>query len=294
MEWALSICHAQQLGHLAAQPETFRPPQEDGFPDGLDFTRLYFGQEFCERALPKADEVLQGLRFCHENGKEFTLVTPYVTEDGFARVEDILENLERYGVDCEVVVNDWGVLHLLHDRFPSLVPVLGRLLNKIWRDPRMDSYLKDIPPADRRSFKTCSVAGPFMRDLLGSLGVNRIEMDDLPQGLPEDLPQWGYLVSLCLPYGVITTGRICFFQSWGLKPEDKFRTSPRACARQCRGQWLDLSENTPGVRSGDPPFRLVQKGNTVFYRQSSRWVKETLQKAASFGVGRIVYQPEPL
>jgi len=288
MEWALSVCHARQLGRLAAQPETFRPPGEDGFPDDVDFTRLYFGQEFCERALPRVDEVLQAVRFCHDTGRKFTLITPYVTEDGLARLEDILESLERYGVGGEVVANDWGVLHLLHDRFPSLVPVLGRLLNKIWRDPRMKSYLKDIPPGDRDSFKTCSLAGPFMQDLLGNLGVKRIEMDNLPQGLPGDLPRWGYLVSLYLPYGCIQTGRICFFQSWGLAPEDKFRASPRACPRSCRGQWLEWNGNS-GLDG-----KVLQKGNTVFYRQSAPWVKKSLEEAASFGVGRIVYQAEPL
>ena len=294
MEWALSICSAKQLSRLAGKGESFRPPEADGFPDGVDFSRLYFGQEFCERALPKVDEVMQAVMFCKRDNWEFTLVTPYVTEDGLVRLQEIFENLERHNVQCEVVASDWGVLHLLQERFPSLVPVLGRLLNKTWRDPRMDSYLTAIPREDLRLFRTCSLAGPFAQSLLKSFGVNRIEMDNLLQGLDDNLPQWGYLVSLYLPYGCITSGRICFFQSWGLKPENKFRASPRTCARQCEGQWLAWQETGLFSRAANPKCRVIQKGNSVFYRQSPEWVKKGWESAASYGVSRIVYQPEPL
>jgi hypothetical protein len=104
----------------------------------------------------------------------------------------------------------------------------------------------------------------------------------------------GYLVSLYLPYGVITTGRICVFQSWGLKPEDKFRASPRSCARQCEGKWLTWRETGLFAGPGNPKCRVMQKGNSVFYRQSPEWVKKGMESAPSLGVSRIVYQPEPL
>ncbi|MDA8337028.1 MAG: hypothetical protein M0Z41_18930, partial [Peptococcaceae bacterium] len=223
MEWALSVCDAAQLSQLAGREESLRPAGEDGFPEDIAFTRLYFGREFCERALPKVDDVMRAVMFCNRYNRKFTLVTPYVTEDGLGKLRDIFASLERYRVGCEVVANDWGVLNLLRDSFPSLLPVLGRLLNKTWRDPRMDSHIHAIPKEDLGLFRTCSLAGPFMRDLLEIFGVDRIEMDNLLQGMDPNLLQWGYLVSLYLPYGVITTGRICVFQSWGLKPEDKFR-----------------------------------------------------------------------
>lgn len=295
MEWALSVCNANQLGRWIEQGslEEFRPAAEDGFPPDVDFKRIYFGQEFCERALPKVDEVMQAVMFCNKAKKKFTLVTPYVTEYGLDAIKDILLNLEKYSANCEVVANDWGVLYLLQEKHASLVPVLGRLLNKTWRDPRMDYYIKDIPTADRRLFKTCSLAGPFMRRLMSSFGVNRIEMDNLLQGLDECMPEWGYRVSLYLPYGCVTTGRICFFQSWGLKSEDKFRASPRACGRQCEGQWLEFRENLFSSPA-NPKCEVLQKGNSVFYRQSPALVQKGLEQAGYLGIDRVVYQPEPL
>jgi len=158
----------------------------------------------------------------------------------------------------------------------------------------MDSYLRDISPEDRRLFQTCSLAGSFMQSLMKSFGVNRIEMDNLLQGLDENLPQWGYLVSLYVPYGCITTGRICFFQSWGLRSEDKFQASPQTCGRQCEGQWLEFRESSLLSGPGNPKCQVMQKGNSVFYRQSPAFVKKGLEQAASLGVSRIVYQPEPL
>ncbi|MFZ5633516.1 MAG: hypothetical protein ACOY40_11775 [Bacillota bacterium] len=300
MEWALCIPQSCYL-HRIADP--WRETGERNWPDarrvienmfgGIKFTRLYFGQEFCEKALPAAGELLESVEESKRLGMEFTLVTPYVTERGLAKLEGRLKELERERPGCEVVVNDWGVLYLLHRKFPTLNPVLGRLLNKIWRDPRLDNYLKNHPAGDCKILRNCSLAGPYMKKLLKRLNVKRIELDNLLQGLDDGLSHWGYKLSLYIPYGCITTGRICLFGSWGLKQPGKFRSTGRTCSRQCRHYRLEMRDMSGQVPKNGG-WRIVQKGNTVFYEQTADLLAKGLEQAGKLKISRIVYQPDPL
>ena len=60
-----------------------------------DFTRLYFGMEFCERLLPSPSQLKKALDFTQKNHLNFTLVTPYVTESGLNKVEKLITLLSE-------------------------------------------------------------------------------------------------------------------------------------------------------------------------------------------------------
>jgi hypothetical protein len=308
MEWALTIPRGQALEWLAESADLEKGPLaaiweagEDQFGT-INFTRLYFGQEFCEKALPTLKELTKAIETAEQKGMEFTLVTPYVTEEGLSEVKVLLEHLVKLMPQAEVVVNDWGVLEILNQNYPSLTPVLGRLLNKVIRDPRMLAYhkkaqfkisqeksLEDFCQSYRRS----NLAGEPMQALLASYKVTRIEMDLPPQGLDEQLKIWGYDSSLYLPYGVITTGRICLLHSWGVEEKQKFKPFVGACDRKCRYYWLDMADPSGQVpKSKD--WTIVQKGNTVFYRENKDFIRKGLAKAAQLGINRVIIQREPL
>lgn len=72
------------------------------------FSRVYFGNEFCQRLIPSAKELEQVLDFVSEKSLPFTLVTPYVTDEGLRILESLLLKLEKRKPGSEVVVNDWG------------------------------------------------------------------------------------------------------------------------------------------------------------------------------------------
>ena len=79
------------------------------FEDTDEFARLYFGMEFCERLILSVDELQEVVKFVNEKKIDFTLVTPYVTEDGQERVVRLLRKLNDIKPSSEVVFNDWGV-----------------------------------------------------------------------------------------------------------------------------------------------------------------------------------------
>ena len=299
MQWALFIPNLHQFHYLEDPWQTKNSTigkklfhQLHGEFGEIAFNRLYFGQEFCERAMPGIREIKEALD--RSKGKEFTLVTPYVTEKGLSKLVNIFNSLVKFKPSCEVVVNDWGVLHLIKQKYPSLKPILGRLLNKMLRDPRFkaDSPGK-ISNTKFKHFQTCSLAGAHMKDILkNKYAVEMIEIDNLPQGIDSNIANWGYKVAMYIPYGYVTTGRICFFQSWGLGEKDKFRTSNDLCQHLCRGQYLRLN-NIKDLISTNSNWDLIQKGNTVFYKQKAAFLAIGLEYAQNLGINRIIYQPEP-
>lgn len=301
MEWALAIPQGGNLTRLddpwaetvfTPVPEVRRVVENLFGP--VHFTRLYYGQEFCEKALPRINELAEAVQAADRFGMEFTFVTPYVTELALAKVADLLDRLVRLKPRAEVVVNDWGLLYILTQKFPTLVPVLGRLLNKILRDPRLVGHLKNRDPKEAlEPFQTSYLAGPAMQALLDQFKVRRVELDHPPQGLDPHLPDWGYRSTLYIPLAVITTGRICLLNSWGLDTGEKFKASGKACERKCRDYWLRMADRSGQVRK-NKDWRIVQKGNTIFYLQTKDFLTKGLEEAERAGVNRIVFQPEPI
>lgn len=307
MEWALAIPRLQMLsaiknpwsGPNVSSMYDVKEVLEEQF-GRIVFTRFYYGEEFCEKALSGKPDLIRALRASEEAGMKFTYVTPYVTEKGLLKLQDLLGLLAGEKPGTEVVINDWGVLDWLVEHQPTLTPILGRLMNKILRDPRMPKGLANPPDGNViRHFQTSSLAGPGMQDLLHKYNVRRIELDFPPQGLDPELPEWGYHSSLYLPFGVVTTGRICFIHSWGLKEKDKFKTSGY-CDRKCQLCWLEMSDQRydpfgfSGLVKKSSDWKIIQKGNTVFYRQSQGFLSKALTQVKKSGVDRIIFQPEPL
>jgi Collagenase and related proteases len=302
MEWALSIPRGQALkwleepwGVKETGPGSLADVREvcEGKFGQVKFTRMYFGQEFCEKALPIHKELDQALALAEQLGMNFTLVTPYVTEPGLKAVKGLFQQLIRVQPRAEVVVNDWGVLQTIAEDYPTLTPVLGRLLNKLLRDPRMLTHFKKPEGEALTRFRTCSLAGSPMKDLLNHYQVGRIELDFPPQGLDDDLAKWGYESTLYLPYGVIMTGRICLLHSWGLEEHQKFKPFSGGCDRKCRFYWLEMSD--PGIQvRKSKNWVILQKGNTIFYQQQKKFLKVGLDTATRVGITRVVIQREPI
>ncbi|MHB8156742.1 MAG: hypothetical protein ACYDEQ_05055 [Desulfocucumaceae bacterium] len=294
MEWALSVCNRKNL-QLINRPWGEEMPGRYAslFGETL-FSRLYFGQEFCERLMPTAEDLAEAIYASREKKLAFTLVTPYVTEGGLEKAEILLSKLVELQPRCEVVANDWGLLYLLRRKYPTLEPVMGRLINKACRDPRIASHIKESPSDTLKMYSRCSASNPYMKSLLNILKVKRIEIDNLPQGLDDSLPGRGYLLSLYVPYGFISTGSICLTGSWGQKRDKKFRTSEKSCSRLCRYYSLEMRDLRGQVDNKNNSWRVFQKGNTVFYQQLEGFLDKGLTWARDNGADRVVYQPEPM
>ncbi|MDP8216449.1 MAG: hypothetical protein P9L98_03920 [Candidatus Kaelpia imicola] len=252
--------------------------------------RIYFGNEFCENLIPTLDALKRWYFFTKNRNKEFTFVTPFVTNFGLKKLKKLLTFLNSQK-NVEVVCNDWGVFKLIKDNFENLDPVLGRLLTKQRRDPRILKiflhkqktikilnpnnkikamvYPKKVPYALFEHYQASIINSPIFQKYLLSQNINRVEIDNLVWKMNVKVNR-KVKVSIYLPYGYITTARAC----------GRLTLTYAACKKECKKYFLRLENNTLPV-----PFYGI--GNTVFYKSKSPSDKY-LKK---LGIDRIIYQP---
>lgn len=298
MEWAILIPGS---GTLSLLPEVLSgaPPQDGATAEWLAvqacrgtaaFTRLYFGCEFCERRIPSLTDLQRAIAMAAEHGLDFTLVTPYVDEDGLRQVEALLALLAECCPEAEVLVNDFGVLHALRSggyRFPV---VLGRLMNRMIRDPRVADYYAapGAPGEALTALRQSGVAAPAYQQVLQRKAVARVELDNLIQGFDISFSDETMAGSLHLPYGVVTTTRHCMIGSLNQPKELKFVPGV-ACRQQC--QQYTFAMDPAQARPDQPQRPMWLKGNTVFYGQDPDLITRGYAQATAMGISRVVYHP---
>lgn len=267
------------------------------------YSRLYYGQEFCERLIPSARDLEEAISFTQKKRIDFTLVTPYVTNFGLEKLKPLLELLKIRKIGCEIIINDWGVLNLVNRRYANLTPVLGRLLTKQKRGPRLirllkreprSQFIKDPKNPQKKYFvfqkklplgldpyykgsNTSSV--PIIHDFLIHRCIQRIELDNTSQGLFLELQNNEIHASVYLPYVYISTTFFCLTAGCGQKKRSLLKRKP--CQRQCQRYVFKLRHRTM-------PKVIYLKGNSQFYKYSRLRLKEW----QNLGVDRIVYEPE--
>lgn len=241
------------------------------------YDRVYVGNEFCDKRMPAAEEVLAVYAYCEERGLPMTYVTPILTPTKTDEMRANLDALESVAADVELVVNDWGVYAMATDRgFADLVA--GRVLSRQKRDPTV-SHLQGETDVDLREdadavsdrvlehFQKSVLDAPYSRAHLEERGVGRVELDVLTQGVSD--ADVGLSASLYYPWTFVTVRRWC-----------RESSSAPLCNEACSDRLTSL-DNRPVM-----PELLYRKNNVVFT------YTETVPEVPA--VDRTVYLPEPI
>ncbi len=229
-------------------------------------SRLYYGAEFCFWRLPSIEKTLVAREWARSAGWNFTLATPVLGEDERLRLDSYLKKvLPELDAGDEVLISDWGALELIRAVRDDLTIILGRALSGQKRGPRILDMTLTGEQRDyfqRGSWHNCDAV-----ELLAEHGVERIEQDNLLQGLAplSDTLQG----SLHLPFAMVTSSRICPF-----RPSGESGPCPVYC-----GELFSLQSNETQVL-------LYQDGNTQFLRN-----ERLPDNLLSLGIDRIVTHP---
>jgi len=208
-----------------------------------------YGAEFCPRRLPEVAAAVAVARACAAAGRGFSLVTPVVRQGHLAFVQTYLERFAAQVAGAECVCNDWGVLQWVVDQQLPLRLAAGRVLSRQRRDARVLRHLQEAAPAE-----VLALCGSAWNDdgnlaLLCALGVQRVELDCLLQGVARpNLPE-GMALSLCAPWLPVTVTPAC-----------DYAENPLQCARSCREHPAVCRETE------QDPHPLWSQGNTLFVR----------------------------
>lgn len=242
-----------------------------------EYSRLYFGAEFCQNLIPSAEDLNSAMEFISKNKMDFTFVTPFLTNEGIKIIKPLLKLVIKVKPDAEIVVNDWGLLGLINREYPGLNLLLGRLLSKQKRGPQILNLMGKVPEDMIRHFRQSNVDSPVFSNFLVSKRIKRIELDNLLQGISRPLPS--LKGSLYIPFAYITTTRICLF---GLRKDNADRISRviAPCNKKCR-------EGVFMLRHKKMPADLLLKGNTQFFKN-----EQLPDNLDDLNIDRIVYEPE--
>ena len=262
------------------------------------YQRLYWGVEFCQNLIPSLNDTKKILKFVKKNRLEFSLVTPFVTERGLKKLNRIFLYLKKNKIRCEIIVNDWGTLGDLHTKYGRyFLLALGRLLVRQQRNPAMQAvFNRQLPYVIRnremhklfillhkppnqlvqKAMKSTYINSKLAQDFFFRLGVKRIELNNLIQGISTE----GLRLkkSLYTPYVNISTTRFCPMES---KLQQTYRLN--VCHRECQKHYYLL-------RSRSITPEIYKRGNTIFYKNPLD-IKE-LRENLQVKIDRIVYQPQ--
>ncbi len=258
------------------------------------YRRIYWGAEFCQNLIPSLKDTREILRFCRRRKIKFTYITPFVTERGMEKLEETFLLLREESCGSEIVVNDWGVLHLLDRCFKgSFILGLGRILVRQHRDPAIEGAIKKQPVlfskmidgsfiialhkrpcrAYRQWVKSSYLGAPTTRRFLARFDIKRAEFSNTIQGI--DLRRIHLFKSLYAPYVNISTTRFCPMDT---RHQKSYRIN--VCSRECQRYYEVLSRKKE-------PSVFLKRGNTLFY-------KNPLGKGSRLpaDVDRVVHQPQ--
>ena len=193
-------------------------------PFDPSFEHVYLGSEFCQRQLPSQREMRGLLEFSQRHGVGFSLVTSFLNDEGVARAGKLLRMLDE---GTEVIFNDWGLLHSITEQ--RLVPVVGRLLIKIKRDPRLGGA--DLAREELAAYlRSSNLAQPSFQQFLERHGVQRAELDNVQQGWALDLPAT-IKTSLYYPFVYASVTRRCSLLF--SEPDDSGALRDGRCVKHC-------------------------------------------------------------
>ena len=245
--------------------------------------RLYIGDEFCIHRLPSIDELDALCQLAKGENRGLTFLTPPLTDDGMDRCCPLFDFLKERDLRTEVVVNDWGVLLFLKEKYPLFQLSVGRLLNKGFKDPRLmnPDEASEFSAETAALFNTCTFDSVEFPAKMRELNVTRLERDLLPFGEPEIKRRGGLETSVYFPFGYITTGRVCWMKSFNTATGRRFSIS-NGCRQACNQISLKLNH-------AKTDLQLFQTGNTIFYLYAPSKLA-ALAKRAKTQKFRLVYQ----
>lgn len=226
--------------------------------DSLDgYDRVYFGAEFCRKLIPSKRDTADAIRRCKERGLKFTLATPYIEQGSFHKVVSIVELASEAGDGAEVIINDLGLLHHINKKreqgdeaYKNLSLLLGRLMNKLPRDPRYVIVADQLNDHQREGISTNHLS--YISEFWREQGITRFEVDNVIH--PVDLPNEN-AYSLYYPYFYISCSKTCLTAQ--CERSEALTEKNDKCQKECTRYGFQL--NHPSL-----PGPMYYLGNAFF------------------------------
>lgn len=250
----------------------------------LDY--VYFGNDLCENKIPSIAEIDEMISYLDKKNLKFVFVTPNVTMFGMQKVKEILSFFSNQKVFFDVVFNDWGVFSLIKKEYQQFSLIAGRLLHGMIKDPRinLEQVKKTLTPVGEKYFKSSNGLSKKYQKMLLDVHVVRLELDNPPQGL--HIGETLIPISMYVPYGIVTRGRICMFREGNDAGTGNYRVDG-SCDNLCKNYYQRMWTEVPGQVGDSSHVELFRQGNAIeYFNDNLNYIIN------SSYIDRIIYQPD--
>ena len=242
------------------------------------FTRLYIGNEFCPHNVMDDETLHRILETSKEEGFSITLALPYLSEDRISKMREMLHEADDWcqknHTFAEVVINDFGMLELVKE-YKTIIPILGRLLNKRKKDPRINWVWGTAQ--NKVLLEENNLNCEHYTHFLESKGINRYEFED--HVLKNRIN--GKKASLYFPYYQINTSTFCPIHAQCTTGSKHQQRLVQHCTRYCEKYVFLYPEH----------LNMIGRGNSIFGYQGSILTKPSyLEEYVRQGIDRLVYE----
>lgn len=276
--------------HLdAVLGSTPRPPA--WLPEPRRVDRVRIGSSLCPRLLPPPDRLRHAADMAISMCARLELETPPLGDGDLDRLRQLLDQLERTRPGAEVVVNDWGMLRVVHREYPLLVPVIGRVLHRQMCDPRIPAVDPDRLGGRPPAWGLGSATSRGWARLVRRWGVQRVEIDWPLHGLEPSA--WAALdleLTLHLPLTLVASGRSCVLRD-PLGAVDRADHGER-CDLSCTHTAIHLEAPWGDRAGGEARPEMVRLGNAELARLPGQTLEAALDWVDAGGPDRIAVFPE--
>jgi len=94
------------------------------------YSRIYLGNEFCPRLLPRGKELDDIIKIIKKEKLKLTLLTGQVDSQGLRLMKKMFLYLTKGRILDEIAINDYGMFGYTLRKFPAIKIILGRMLSR--------------------------------------------------------------------------------------------------------------------------------------------------------------------
>lgn len=237
--------------------------------------RLYIGNQFCPHLFP-ADEMLFALlQKAQRESLQVTVVFTCQKESMLKSTEQLLQKLDQWcdwhDRELEVIVNDWGLAGLVGRMTSHLIPILGILLNKYKKDPRIgfkqgDQMLLKENPLGFENYRK------YLQD---EFAIHRYEWEC--RGHEQEYPQGRN--SLYFPFYQTNTSQYCPLYACCTTGERGRQKESANCPQYCQNKVLLYPDH----------LKMVGRYNSLFALDDTLLrMPEQAEQLMKSGIDRLV------
>lgn len=237
-------------------------------------TRYYVGNEYCPNLFPKRTVFEKILNILLEQKCNITICYPFLQESRLEEVDAIFDSIDKVvnkEVNVEFVINDWGMLHYIKNKKINITPILGHLLNKRKKDPRILYWVGYDSTHNNNKVNGVNVNNNI--DFLNEMDLKRFEFEDYSQLI--QIPKGNH--SIYTPYFQINTSTFCNLYA---DVKNKVSNNVLECPQYCEKIYYSYPQH----------LKMIGLGNSIlgYNADSVLFNLDRLEYYVSHNIDRIV------